>query len=332
MIINGMTSLYPLKFKPILKKRVWGGDYLGKYFGKDTTEGNTIGESWEISGVEDNISLVTNGFLEGNNLEEVIEVYMGDLVGDEIYEEFANEFPLLIKLIDAREVLSIQVHPDNKLAKERHHAYGKTEMWYILSKEDESKIYTGFRDGVNRESYLKAIEEGNLPELLNAVDPEEGDVFYIPAGRVHAIGKGIVLAEIQQTSDITYRIYDWERTGLDGKPREIHTDLSVDAIDFKTPEYYKTRPVTEINQAINIADFEFFTTNLLRISIETERDYTLTESFVILLCTEGKAKIRWYEGEEDLQKGETILIPAIMDSISVLPEEECSILEIFITK
>jgi mannose-6-phosphate isomerase len=207
-----MSELYPLKFETVLKEKVWGGNALVTRFNKTPDDSQRIGESWELSAVAGNQSVVSNGFLAGNNIEELIEVYMGDITGDSIYEKFGNEFPLLIKFIEAREDLSIQVHPGNALAKERHQAYGKTEMWYILESEKGSKIYTGFREGVTKEMYQGALRNGKLADLLNVENAEAGDTFFTPAGRVHAIGAGIVLVEIQQTSDITYRIFDWNRT------------------------------------------------------------------------------------------------------------------------
>jgi len=206
-----MSELYPLKFETVLKEKVWGGRALADRFNKQTSLQGMIGESWEISAISDNISVVSNGFLEGNNLEELIEVYMGDITGDSVYEKFGNEFPLLIKFIEANQDLSIQVHPGNELAKKRHNAYGKTEMWHILECSENARIYTGFRDGTTREMYQDATEKGTLAELMNIEIPEPGDTFFTPAGRVHAIGAGTILVEIQQTSDITYRIFDWNR-------------------------------------------------------------------------------------------------------------------------
>src|SRR5664280_990561 len=220
-----MSDLYPLKFETVLKEKVWGGDALVTRFNKRATESHSIGESWELSAVTDNQSVVRNGFLAGNNIEELIEVYMGDITGDSIFEKFGNEFPLLIKFIEAREDLSIQVHPNNDLARKRHSAYGKTEMWYILECKEGSKIYTGFKDGVTREIYEEAVVNGKIEELLNVEIVDSGDTFFTPAGRVHAIGAGIVLVEIQQTSDITYRIFDWNRKSSGKEKRELHTCL-----------------------------------------------------------------------------------------------------------
>ena len=239
-----MAELYPLKFETVLKEKVWGGNALGSRYNKNTSGSENIGESWELSAVADNQSVISNGFLAGNNIEEVIEVYMGDITGDSIFEKFGNEFPLLIKFIEASEDLSIQVHPGNDLAKERHNAYGKTEMWYILESEKGSKIYTGFREGVTKEMYEAALTNGTIADLLNVETPEAGDVFFTPAGRIHAIGAGTVLVEIQQTSDITYRIFDWNRKQGGKEKSELHTDLALDAIDFKASGKNKIRTET----------------------------------------------------------------------------------------
>ncbi|HCC69636.1 MAG TPA: mannose-6-phosphate isomerase [Bacteroidales bacterium] len=325
-----MTSLYPLKFLPILKERVWGSNRLSKDYGKNAEEGTKIGESWELSGVQDNISIISNGFLEGNNLEEVIEVYMGDLVGEEIFEKFGREFPLLIKLIDANEDLSVQVHPPDELAQERHHAYGKTEMWYVLEATENASIYTGFNQEMSKELYIESLHKGDIVEKLNVETPEPGDVFFIPSGRVHAIGKGVVLTEIQQTSDITYRIWDWNRNGLDGKPRELHTQLSVDAIDYNIYESYKTSTHSELNKTVNIIDCNYFTTNLIELDKPIVKDYSLTDSFVIYICINGNAILEWEGKNMSMVKGETVLIPAIMDKVCIRPDSSTRILEVYI--
>lgn len=326
-----MIDLYPLKFNAILKDRIWGGNTLMTDYAKDAPAESKIGESWELSGIEGDISIVSNGFLAGNNLEELIEVYMGDLVGDEIYDKYGREFPLLIKLIDAREDLSIQVHPNDELAHKRHHAWGKTEMWYTLKADSESAIYTGFKKSVDKDKYLEAVNNGNLPDILNTENALPGDVFFIPSGRVHAIGKGIVLAEIQQTSDITYRIFDWNRPGLDGKLRELHTDLSLDAIDFTPVESYKTTAQPGLNEAVNLVDCKYFITNIINLNSELNKDYSLTDSFVIYICTEGRFSLKWDKESLIINMGETILIPAIIDNITIIPEVKTKILEIFIS-
>ncbi|MDQ1332131.1 MAG: Mannose-6-phosphate isomerase, partial [Bacteroidota bacterium] len=274
--------------------------------------------------------VVSNGFLAGNNIEELIEVYMGDITGDAVFEKFGNEFPLLIKLIEAREDLSIQVHPGNAMAKTRHNAYGKTEMWYILESDRDSKIYTGFKKETTRETYLDALHTGEIAGLLNVVTPLPGDSFFTPAGRIHAIGAGIILAEIQQTSDITYRIYDWNRKDSKGKSRDLHTDLALDAIDFKATGENKISTKLTINKTENLVNCEFFTTNVINFKERITKDYNLIDSFVIFLCTRGEFLIRWDGNAEPVIKGETILLPAQIREVILEPSPEATLLEIFI--
>lgn len=325
-----MSELYPLKFEPILKEKIWGGDSLARYYGKNAGKLKNIGESWEISAVSGNLSLVSNGFLAGNNIEEIIEVYMGDITGDSVYEKFGIEFPLLIKLIEAREDLSVQVHPGDKLARERHNAYGKTEMWYILRCETNAKIFSGFSKPVNRDSYAKAIENGTIMDLLNTENADRGDTFFTPAGRIHAIGAGIVLAEIQQTSDITYRIFDYNRSDDKGKSRDLHTDLAIDAIDFSTSGNSKIKKEPGRNTIENLVSCEFFETNIIRFDDHISRDYNLIDSFVVYLCTEGTFLVRWDNRSEKVSKGETLLLPAAIRNVILVPDTESTILEIYI--
>ena len=325
-----MSELYPLKFEPLLKEKVWGGNRLVTGYLKKGDSSLKYGESWEISAVSDNISVASNGFLAGNNIEELIEVYMGDLTGDFIFEKFGNEFPLLIKLIEAREDLSIQVHPGNTIARERHNAYGKTEMWYILESEKNSRIYTGFRNNINKEKYLDALNAGELAGLMNIENPVPGDAFFTPAGRIHAIGAGILLAEIQQTSDITYRIYDWNRIGNNGKPRELHTDLALDVIDFQASGNSKIVKEPVLNNTENLVRCEFFTTNIIDFNKPVVKDYNSFDSFVIFICTKGEFMIRWDGNSEPVIRGETVLLPAMIKDIVLEPLMESTILEVFI--
>jgi mannose-6-phosphate isomerase len=326
-----MSQLYPLKFDPILKEKIWGGNLLSDYYGKKPGNLKNIGESWELSAVSENLSVISNGFLAGNNIEEIIEVYMGDITGESVYEKFGNEFPLLIKLIEARTDLSIQVHPDNELAKKRHKAYGKTEMWYILRSDKDAKIFTGFRSPVTRESYINALKSDMLHDLLNIEIADSGDTFFTPAGRIHAIGAGIVLAEIQQTSDITYRIYDWGRTDQNGKPRELHTDLALEAIDFKASGKNKIRIEQHKNKPENLVSCEFFDTNIIHFNEHITRDYNLIDSFVVYICTEGSFFLRWDGKSEKIMRGETILLPAVISDVVLSPEPEATVLEIYIS-
>lgn len=325
-----MNSLYPLRFRPVLKETLWGGTALRERFGKNTLMGTTTGESWEINGMTGISSQVANGFLRGNSLEEITEVYMGDLVGDHVYDRFGNEFPLLIKFIDARDTLSIQVHPDDSLSSERHHAWGKTEMWYVMDAEPGAVIYTGFRNKISKEEYLAALEAGRVADLVNVTPVNPGDVFFIPAGLVHAIGAGVILTEIQQTSDVTYRIYDWDRVDAAGKPRELHTDLALDAIDFDLDESNLIRKTAEMNQTVLLAECDYFHTSVIQFDRPMIKDYSLTDSFVIYICTGSMAVIECFDHIEEIREGETLLIPASADSVTLIPQGTATLLEVFI--
>jgi mannose-6-phosphate isomerase len=325
-----MAELYPIKFDPLLKETIWGGTALVNRYHKKGDPEKKYGESWELSAISDNLSVVSNGFLAGNNIEELIEVYMGDLTGDSIFEKFGNEFPLLIKLIEARQDLSIQVHPGNSLASKRHGAYGKTEMWYILESEKGAKIYTGFNVPSDRETYLKSLKTGELPGQLNIEESLPGDVFFTPSGRIHAIGAGNVLVEIQQTSDITYRIFDWNRKDSNGNSRELHTELAVDAIDFKAAGINKITKEAVLNMTHNLVSCEFFNTNSITFNTRITKDYNLIDSFVIYICTEGEFLIRWDGDSEPVSRGETVLLPAMIKDVVLEPSPQATVLEVFI--
>lgn len=326
-----MSDLYPLKFEPILKDKVWGGNVLSKHYNKKAGNLPNIGESWEISGLQGDLSVVSNGFLAGNTIEELIEVYMGDITGDALYEKFGNEFPLLIKFIEAGKDLSVQVHPGDKMAKEKHNAYGKTEMWYILESENYAKIYTGFREGVAKEIYEEAVKNGTVTELLHVEKAEKGDTFFTPAGRIHAIGSGTVLVEIQQTSDLTYRISDWNRKSTDKVKRELHLDPALEAIDFsETAKRSKIRKSAEMNAYLNLVNCEYFNTNLLRFNKKINKEYYFNDSFVIYICLEGEFNICWDESSEKATKGDTVLLPAMIKEVTLEPLVESKLLEVFI--
>ncbi|MDD5569547.1 MAG: mannose-6-phosphate isomerase [Bacteroidales bacterium] len=325
-----MNELYPLKFKTIFKDKIWGGDKIKTILGKDFSPLPNCGETWEISAVPGNLSLVKNGFLEGNNIEELIEVYMGDLVGDKIFEQFGVEFPLLIKFIDAKEILSVQVHPDDEMARKIYGGCGKTEMWYILDAEKNAKIISGFSKEVNKEMFLEHLQNKKLKDILNIENAAAGDVFFIPAGRIHATGAGICLAEIQQTSDTTYRIYDWDRVDENGISRELHLESALDVMDYKHYDNYKTIYQSELNKSSNIVECPYFTTNIIHLTKEISPDYNLIDSFVIYICVEGKMKIEYGKNSVDMIKGETILIPAILKNITLKPETETKLLEVYV--
>ena len=323
-------SLYPLKFKTIYKETIWGGNKLNKQLNKDVPANAKVGETWEISCVEGDISIVSNGTLEGNSLQDLIEIYMGDLVGDKVYDKYGLEFPVLIKFIDANDDLSIQVHPDDAIARKRHNAFGKTEMWYVLEGEKDSKLISGFSKTVTKREYLDKLEANEISDILNFDPVKKGDVFFIPAGRVHAIGSGILLAEIQQTSDITYRIYDWDRKDKDGKGRELHTELAIDVLDFKKHDNYKTNYTTSNNEAVELANTEYFKTNIIELEKKMEIDLFKIDSFIIYIATEGEVDIIYNSTEKiNLKKGETVLIPAELDEIILEPKtKSCTLLEV----
>lgn len=326
-----MEGLYPLKFVTQYKDKIWGGNKIKTVLNKDFSPLSNCGETWEISAVEGNVSVVANGYLAGNDLQELAEIYMGDLLGEKVYERFGPEFPLLIKFIDANDDLSIQVHPDDQLSKQRHNAYGKTEMWYVLQADRGAKLNSGFNQEMDQEKYLKFLEEKKLMEILNFEEVTPGDVFFMPAGRVHAIGKGILLAEIQQTSDVTYRIYDYDRCDDKGNPRELHTDLAIGAIDFRFHEKYKTDYIEKLNESSEIVNCEYFTTNVLVFNQPLEKDYNAIDSFVIYMCLDGSCEIVSENGTEQLAKGETILIPASLENLELVPKSpSVKLLEVYI--
>ena len=327
--------LYPIKFTPRLKERLWGGkEFLAKV--KAHTKGVKInpemvyGESWELSAVEGDESVVANGYLKSNNIEEIIEVYMGNLIGEKNYDKYGLTFPLLIKSLDCNDVLSVQVHPDNELAMERHNSYGKTEMWYVSDCDEGAALYVGFKDtSITREEYIKALNEDRLPEILNRVEVKKGDTFFIPAGTVHALGKGIKVVEIQQTSDVTYRLYDWNRVDENGNSRELHTALAVDAIDFSRDGLScHMKYQTEQNQAVKLVDCPYFTTNIICLNGAKKFDYASLDSFVLYICTEGEATIKMGEHTEALKPYELVMIPAEADSVEV--SGKATMLEVYI--
>lgn len=323
-----MNKLYPLKFKTIFKDKIWGGSKIKDILNKDYSPLPNCGETWEISGVEGNISVVKNGFLKNNQLHELIEIYMGDLVGEKIYDKFGLQFPLLIKFIDAHDYLSVQVHPGDKLAKKRHNGSGKTEMWYVIQADEGAELISGFNRKMDEETYLQHLHNKRLRDILNVEKVSAGDVFYIPAGRVHAIGPGILLAEIQQTSDITYRIYDWDRKDSQGNSRELHTEKAIKAIDFEYHKNYRTGYKEILNAATNIIDCPYFDTNQLHFNKEIEREYIGIDSFVIYICLEGSAEMDYHWGKELISKGDTVLIPAVIEQVVLTPFKETKVLEV----
>ncbi|MFD1316827.1 type I phosphomannose isomerase catalytic subunit [Namhaeicola litoreus] len=311
-------NLYPLKFDPIFQYRIWGGNKLKTFLNKNISTDH-IGESWEISDVSENQTLVSNGPLKGRTIRDLINTFKGDLVGKKVYERFGTEFPLLIKFIDAKTPLSIQVHPSDELAKERHNSFGKNEMWYIMDAEKDAEIIVGFEKETNIEEYQKVLKEDKILDLLHIENPKKGDTYYIPTGRVHAIGAGILLAEIQQTSDITYRIYDYNRVDTKtGKKRQLHTSEAIDAIDFSVINSYKTSYTKKRDFKNELVNSKYFKTNFYTLTKNRSFDYTNLDSFVILICVEGTFEILELNKNIKVIAGETILIPANIAKISLL--------------
>ena len=309
-------DLYLLKFEPILKEKIWGGTKLKEMFSKKATSSKT-GESWEISDVEDNSSVVVNGPLKGRSIQSLIEKYKEKLVGDKVYEVFGNKFPLLIKFIDAAETLSVQLHPNDKIAKEKHNSFGKTEMWYIMEADEEAELILGFGGEMSKARYKELVDTGELPAALNREKVHKGDAFIIKPGLIHAIGAGVVLAEIQQTSDLTYRIYDWDRDSGNGEKRELHTELAMEAIDLSGKEDFKIHYKTKSNAASPVINTQYFTTNILQVDSTLTRDYTGMDTFVILIGVEGVSLVSFHGNKEELKQGETLLVPASIEKITI---------------
>ncbi len=323
-------KLYPLKFSPLSKYRIWGGNKLNTILNKGF-EGEMIGESWEISDVKGDETLVSNGQLSGKTLKQLSNEFKGNLLGNKVYEAFGDEFPLLIKFIDAEKPLSIQVHPHDEIAKQRHNSFGKNEMWYIMNADEDAEIIVGFQKELDKKSYLEYLESNKILEVLNTVKTKAGDAFNIPTGRVHAIGAGVLLAEIQQTSDITYRIYDYNRVDSQtGKERELHNDLALDVITFEVANSYKTTYETKENTSNKLIHTAYFKSNVLIVTDVISKDYSQIDSFVIYICTEGFVKIAAENEVYELAMGETILIPASVKKLQILPEKNSKVIEVYL--
>lgn len=323
------TVLYPLKFKPIFKDKIWGGRKIKEQLGLDFGSLPNCGEVWLLSGLWDEQSEVANGDFKGDEINDLVETFMGDLVGESVFDKYGEQFPLLLKIIDANDWLSVQVHPDDELAEKRGIGNGKTEMWYVMHADRDAELVMGFNREMTRMDYVKVMKNNTLREVLNYEKVEAGDVFFIPAGRVHALGPDIMVAEIQQTSDTTYRIYDWDRINEAGMSRELHIPQSVEAIDFAIPDQYKIEVQDVMNKTVPVVDCQYFVTNLLQLQGEMEKDYSNLDSFVILLCTEGNFSLVWENGAVFVKQGECVLIPNIVKKVSIRAERYCKLLEVY---
>ena len=314
--------MYPLKFKPIFKTLVWGGEKIAPFKGVATDQHN-IGESWELSGVKGNESVVANGEFAGKTITELVHEYKGRLIGEKNYDRTGDQFPLLIKFIDAKQDLSIQVHPDDRLAAERHNgSKGKTEMWYVVEADKDAHLMSGLTREITPEEYERKVNDHTITDVLHDYKIAPGDVFFLPAGRIHSIGSGSFIAEIQQTSDITYRIYDFGRLGLDGKPRELHTELAKAAIDYTVYPDYRTS-YTKVKDMENVlVDCSYFTTSLYDLDKPFCRDLKELDSFLAVICIAGNGKLTDSDGNEvSLNQGETVLVPADCSGVTFTPGE-----------
>lgn len=323
--------MYPLKFEPILKQTLWGGDKIIPFKHLNETLSN-VGESWEVSAVEGSESVVANGPDKGFTLPEMVRKYREELVGESNYARFGNKFPLLIKFIDAKLDLSIQVHPGDELAKKRHNSFGKNEMWYVIAADKGAKLIPGFSEQITPKEYKERVYNGTFADVLQTCEIQPGDVFYVPAGRVHGIGAGAFVAEIQQTSDITYRIFDYNRKDKDGKTRELHTSQALDAINFTdVQDDFRTAYEREENEPVEIVASPYFTTSVYDMTEEISCDYSELDSFVIFICTEGACTMVDNEKNEiQLTAGETVLFPASVEEVTIIPDGRVKLLETYV--
>ncbi len=312
--------MYPFLFHPNLHTIVWGGHQLQPYKGLQTTD-EPIGESWEVSAVPTSTSIIANGSLVGRDLVSVISEYPEAILGKAVNEKYKGQLPLLVKFIDAKRDLSIQVHPNDEMAQREHGKMGKSEMWYIIKADAGAHLYAGFKQEITPAEYQQRIQDGTITDVLADHQVKAGDVFYLPAGRVHAICGGILLAEVQQSSDVTYRIYDYNRPGMDGKPRELHTELAAKALDYHVERNYRTEYVENTNRAIQVIDTPYFDVRVMEISKSFHRDLRKYDSFIISMCIAGdcRIKVRSTGDEILLREGHSTLIPACIADYDVLP-------------
>ncbi len=325
-----MPSLYPLKFHPIFKDKIWGGQQIRTVLGQDFSPRPNCGELWALSGVPGEESVIANGFLEGNTVQDIAEIYMDELLGDKVYQEYGEVFPILIKFIDTSDWLSVQVHPDDEMAQRVHdEAFGKTEMWYILQAAPGAELISGFQRNTTQQEFIDALQHKNLNTLLHHEPVKAGDVFFVPAGRVHAIGPDILLAEIQQTSDLTYRVYDWDRIGADGLPRELHMVNGLQAMDYSAVSDVKVVYDDLPDRRTEIVQCPAFTTNRLALHKGVSIDYSERDSFVVLICLSGSLVVEYADGREELRPGEALLVPAVLEGVNLKPRDQAVVLEVY---
>lgn len=324
-----LKVVYPIKFNPILKSTIWGGSRICSYKHIEPQK-EGIGESWEISIVPKSVSVIANGEYRGMPLTELIETYGAEIVGKENLQRFGKTFPLLIKFIDACDDLSIQVHPTDELAEQRHHCKGKTEMWYVLDADDDATLFAGLNRPITADEYVERVANNTITDVLALHHIKKGDVFFLPAGDVHAIRKGTFIAEIQQSSDITYRIYDYDRRDAQGNARELHTELAIDAINYNAENRNRVLYEEKKNADNEIVSCDYFTTDMILLDEPMTMDYSDLDSFVVLICLEGACSLICGEEITLLQAGETVLLPAVMEELEIVPDGMVRLLETFV--
>lgn len=317
---------YPIRCRPIFKDKIWGGTKLKSVLGKQI-ETDTTGESWELSTVPGSVSSISNGAYVNEPLDHILALFPDEILGHEVHSRFGTTFPLLFKFIDAQQDLSVQVHPNDELAKARHNTFGKTEMWFIMQADPHSRIIVGWKEEASPQKYLEHLKDNSIVSLLNEIEVKTGDVFFLETGTVHAIGSGVLLAEIQQTSDITYRIYDFDRKDADGNSRELHTEQAIDAINYEVTNS-RINYAQQVNQSNNLVDCRYFTTNLIPLqgSLEVRKDKS---TFTVYMCIDGSFEIDWNNEKMTIKKGDTILIPAQLSAYNL--SGNASLLEIYIS-
>ena len=329
-----MSILYPLKFTPAYFEKIWGGQHIKTVLNQDFGNLMNCGEAWLLSGLEGQNSIVSNGDFAGDELNDLIETFMGDLVGDEVFNRFGERFPLLVKIIDPLDNLSIQVHPDDELAQEIGLHNGKTEMWYVMNAEKDATLVSGFNRDVTPKEFEEAIKEKTISDMLNHEKVQNDDTFFIPARKIHALGAGCMVAEIQQTSDTSYRVYDWDRIDRYGMQRELHIDESLATINFKKEDSGKVKYDKKIkNATVNLVKCPYFTTNLIKLDAEAalKKDYSELDSFVILMSVSGSFILSYEGGTELVKAGECILVPNVVNKVDIIStNEECKLLEVYI--
>lgn len=328
-----MSVLYPLKFAPAYFEKIWGGQHVKTILHQDFGDLMNCGEVWLLSGLEGQNSIVCNGDFAGDELNDLIETFMGDLVGEDVFNKYGERFPLLIKIIDPLDNLSIQVHPDDELAQKIGLYNGKTEMWYVMNAEKGAKLVSGFNRDVTPKEFEEAVANKSVEGMLNYVDVHNDDTFFIPARKIHALGAGCMVAEIQQTSDTSYRVYDWDRIDRFGMKRELHIDEALATINFKKEDSGKVSYDKKTkNATVSLVKCPYFTTNLIKLDTKSAlvKDYSELDSFVILMSTEGSFILSYENGTETIRTGECILIPNVINKVEIISDGECKLLEVYI--